>query len=99
MRGVMAGILDTIKKLWTSDMDGLIETDGTACKRISEDGWEIYSDRFLIHHQSGFRAEFRDSAIYSILNFPYEATIHDIRNWVKQAEYQLLRLALKESAG
>ena len=53
---------------------------------IEESGWEIQRDKGLITHTSGFRAEFRDTSIYSICQFPYEATIHDIRNWVLQAE-------------
>ncbi len=59
----------------------------------SEDnGWEIHRERRQISHQSGFRAEFRDVSIYSIKQFPYEATIHDIRTWVVKAESQLVRL-------
>ena len=64
---------------------------------IDESGWEINADKCLIAHQSGFRAEYRDTAIYCILNFPYEATIHDIRNWVRQAEHLLMRLGHGES--
>jgi hypothetical protein len=57
-----------------------------------DDGWEIHHERRLISHQSGFKAEFRDASIYSIKQFPYEATIHDIRNWVLKAESRLARL-------
>ena len=53
---------------------------------IDEPGWEIHADQHLITHQSGFKAEYRDTAIYSIKHFPFEATIHDIRNWVNKAE-------------
>jgi hypothetical protein len=53
---------------------------------VDEKGWEIHHKRGLISHQSGFKAEFRGIAIYSIKQFPYEATIHDIRNWVMKAE-------------
>jgi hypothetical protein len=95
----MIGVIDFVKSLWNLGMDEYSETEGAAGKRLNKDGWEINTDRCLIHHQSGFRAEFKDSAIYSILNFPYEATIHDIRNWVKQAEYQLVRLGSDESSG
>lgn len=95
----MIGVIDLVKSLWNLGMDEFSETEGSVGKHVSNDGWEINTERCLIHHQSGFRAEFRDSAIYSILNFPYEATIHDIRNWVKQAEYQLVRLGLEKSSG
>ncbi|MCU7796508.1 MAG: hypothetical protein KZQ73_10520 [Candidatus Thiodiazotropha sp. (ex Semelilucina semeliformis)] len=67
-------------------------TKGPAMDPIEDNGWEINADKSLIAHQSGFKAEFRDASIYSILNFPYEATIHDIRNWVKKAEHLLMRL-------
>jgi hypothetical protein len=56
---------------------------------IDDEGWEIQAENSLIIHQSGFRAEFRGSSVYSIKHFPYEATIHDIRNWVKKAELLL----------
>ena len=59
---------------------------------IEENGWEIHRDKGLISHHSGFRAEFRDTSIYSIKQFPYEATIHDIRNWVLKAESLLARI-------
>jgi len=59
---------------------------------IDEPGWEIQADQGLITHQSGFKAEYRNASIYSIKHFPYEATIHDIRNWVMKAE-ALLTLA------
>ncbi len=59
---------------------------------IEENGWEIQSDKRLISHHSGFRAEYRDTSIYSIKQFPYEATIHDIRNWVMKAESLLARV-------
>jgi hypothetical protein len=58
---------------------------------FEENGWEIQRDKGLISHHSGFRAEFRDTSIYSIKQFPYEATIHDIRNWVMKAESLLTR--------
>jgi hypothetical protein len=94
----MISVLDLVKNLWNLGMDEFTETEGSAGKHVSKDGWEINTNKCLIHHHSGFRAEFRDSAIYSILNFPYEANIHDIRNWVKQAEYQLARLGFGESS-
>jgi hypothetical protein len=53
---------------------------------INEGGWEIQMENGLILHQSGFSAEFRGASVYSIRDFPYEATIHDIRHWVKKAE-------------
>jgi len=53
---------------------------------IDESGWEIQADKRLIMHQCGFKAEFRDLSIHSIKQFPHEATIHDIRNWVRKAE-------------
>jgi hypothetical protein len=59
---------------------------------IEENGWEIQRDKGLISHHSGFRAEFRNTSIYSIKQFPYEATIHDIRNWVMKAENLLARI-------
>lgn len=59
---------------------------------IEEPGWEIQADKRLIIHQSGFQAEYRDASVYSIKQFPYEATIHDIRNWVRKAEALLLHL-------
>ena len=58
---------------------------------IEENGWQIHRDKGLITHHSGFRAEYRDASIYSIKQFPYEATIHDIRNWVQKAEQLLFR--------
>ena len=58
---------------------------------IEESGWQIHRDKGLITHHSGFRAEYRDASIYSIKQFPYEATIHDIRNWVLKAEQLLNR--------
>lgn len=97
MNSGMISIQHFVKKLWTLIMDDSAEIAGVASTRISEGDWEIYADKCLIHHQSGFRAEFRDTAIYSILNFPYEATIQDIRNWVKQAEYQLIRFGGRAS--
>ncbi len=59
---------------------------------IEENGWKIQSEKGLISHHSGFHAEYRDTSIYSIKQFPYEATIHDIRNWVEKAESLLVRL-------
>ncbi|MGD8908415.1 MAG: hypothetical protein PVI92_03640 [Chromatiales bacterium] len=58
---------------------------------IEESGWEIHREKGLICHCSGFRAEFRDTSIYSIEQFPHEATIHDIRHWVIKAESLLAR--------
>jgi hypothetical protein len=58
---------------------------------IDDKGWEIQTENGLIIHQSGFKAEYRGTCVYSIKHFPYEATIHDIRNWVKQAEHLLVR--------
>ena len=58
---------------------------------ITDEGWEIQAENSVIVHQSGFKAEFRGASVYSIKHFPYEATIHDIRNWGKQAEYLLAR--------
>ncbi len=88
----MISVLDVVKNLWDFGMDEYTALGESSDMSVREDGWEIFVDRCLIHHQSGFKAEFKDAAIYSIVNFPYEATIHDIRNWVKQAEYQLMRL-------
>jgi len=59
---------------------------------IEENGWQIHSDKGLISHQSGFHAEYRNTSIYYIKQFPYEATIHDIRNWVIKAENLLSRI-------
>lgn len=53
---------------------------------IDDAGWEIQAENNLIIHQNGFKAEYRHAAIYSIKHFPYDATIHDIRHWVKKAE-------------
>lgn len=64
---------------------------------IDDEGWEIHAENSVITHQSGFRAEFRNASIYSIKHFPYEATIHDIRNWVRKAE-DLLARAFKGDA-
>ncbi len=60
---------------------------------IEENGWKIHPNKRLISHQSGFKAEFRDNTIFSVMQFPYEATIHDIRNWVVKAENLLARQA------
>jgi hypothetical protein len=60
--------------------------NGFAMCLTDEPGWEIQADQSLIIHQSGFRAEYRATSIYCIKHFPYEATIHDIRNWVMKAE-------------
>jgi hypothetical protein len=65
---------------------------------IQESGWEIHHEKRLISHHSGFRAEFRDVSIYSIKQFPYEATIHDIRNWVTMAESLLARISANQRA-
>jgi hypothetical protein len=59
---------------------------------IEESGWVIQREKGVISHRSGFKAEFRDTSIYSIKQFPYEATIHDIRNWVMKAENMLVRI-------
>jgi hypothetical protein len=59
---------------------------------IEENGWQIHRDKGLSSHQSGFHAEYRNTSIYSIKQFPYEATIHDIRNWVMKAENLLSRI-------
>ncbi len=59
---------------------------------IEESGWQVHREKGLITHHSGFRAEYRDASIYSIKQFPYEATIHDIRNWVLKAEQLLNRI-------
>jgi hypothetical protein len=53
---------------------------------VEESGWDIQREEGLISHHSGFKAEFRDTSIYSILEFPHDATISDIRNWVMKAE-------------
>jgi hypothetical protein len=83
--------LDTLERFV---FGGLVSNDQRDLKMspIEESGWQIHRDKGLISHHSGFRAEFRDHSIYSIKQFPYEATIHDIRNWVMKAEQLLCRI-------
>jgi hypothetical protein len=64
---------------------------------IEENGWKVHREKGQISHRSGFKAEYRDTSIYSIKQFPCEATIHDIRVWVTKAENLLARIEQSSS--